>query len=273
MRFEKVLVIGSGKIACDCVNTLHTKAIDLEVIESKASTISMLKGICSKKEIPYSRLQDKTALNGKLSEETGAEKRILIVSANNEYLFPEEIIKRENVVIINFHYSYLPDYRGMNIPTWVIYNEEPYTGVTWHYVNDRIDDGEILVQKKIELSGKETAFQIVRQGMEAGIEAFNEMIDRLLSEPITGKANTSTNMRCYTRRQIPDNGFLDISKPAAYIFRLLRAFDYNGAGIFPCLKTVIEDKVYEIQKYRISEKSLMSMGGGFILETRLFNIP
>ena len=60
---------------------------------------------------------------------------VLIISANNEYIFPAELVKLENVTIINFHYSLLPLYRGVNIPTWVIYNEEKYTGVTWHLCN------------------------------------------------------------------------------------------------------------------------------------------
>ena len=148
MYFYNIIIIGSCKIACDCVVFLHRNNIFLDVIESKISNVSMLRMICKKNEIMYECCEEAAKIKKILLEKIQKVHATLIISANNEYIFSKEIVDRTNVTIINFHYSYLPDYRGMNIPTWVIFNNEKYTGITWHYVNSSVDAGEIIIQKK-----------------------------------------------------------------------------------------------------------------------------
>ncbi len=264
MRFEKVIIIGSGKIACDCVEILKSKSIALEVIESKYSTVSMLQRTCIRNAVQYCMLKVKELLETELSKKLAEEQAVLVVSANNEFIFPKAITDLPHVTIINFHYAYLPDYRGMNIPTWVIYNEEPYTGVTWHYVNASIDAGEIIIQKKIPLKGNETAFEIVRRGMALGRITFNEMIDALLEEDVIGGKNQN-GKHYYTRKQLPDNGILNAHCSADYAKKLLRAFDYKGINIFPKLKIRLPDStIYSIERYRVwQDDSPIVKGSGW----------
>lgn len=253
VRFEKVIVIGSGKIACDSVDILNRKSVVLEVIESKYSALSMLHRICIKCALSYCMIEDRKQLKIELLSKLAGGQEILVISANNEFIFPQQITEMPNVTIINFHYAYLPDYRGMNIPTWVIYNEEPYTGVTWHYVNSSIDAGRILIQKKLPLKGNETAFEIVRRGMELGRAAFDEMIDTLLEKPIAGEKNENGRYY-YTKAQLPNDGILDANCPAVYAWKMLRAFDYKGVNIFPKLKIKLPDKtIHMVEKYRVQQ--------------------
>lgn len=52
---------------------------------------------------------------------------------------------------INIHGSLLPRYRGMLPSFWVLLNQENETGVSVHYVNEKIDDGPIISQQKVEI--------------------------------------------------------------------------------------------------------------------------
>ena len=60
-------------------------------------------------------------------------------------------IKKYRGKIINIHPSLLPKYKGLNTHRRVIENKEKYTGCTVHYVNNKLDSGKIISQKKIKI--------------------------------------------------------------------------------------------------------------------------
>ena len=59
--------------------------------------------------------------------------------------------------IINIHPSLLPKYKGLNTHQRVIDKKEKFSGCTVHYVNDKIDDGKIILQKKIKILKNDNA--------------------------------------------------------------------------------------------------------------------
>ncbi len=52
---------------------------------------------------------------------------------------------------INLHASLLPDYRGAAPIQWALMNGEKYTGVTTFIINQKVDTGDIFLQKKIKI--------------------------------------------------------------------------------------------------------------------------
>lgn len=263
MFFEKIIVVGSGSIACDCVEILHDKAIELSVIESNASRISLLKNKSLKYELNYVRCENASDICQELIRQLEDRKQTLIVSANNKFIFPKKIVDMEKVIIINFHYSYLPDYRGTNIPTWVIWNDEPNTGITWHWVDTGIDSGRIIIQKKIILYGNETALDIVKQGMRLGKESFAEMIDDFLNEPFYYQENDDNLfVHYYKREQLPENGELRQDISACEIVKLLRAYDYGIMKFIPRLRIRLNENEYEIVGYEVEYPDKTMLFGG-----------
>jgi len=51
----------------------------------------------------------------------------------------------------NFHNALLPKYRGLRATGWAVYYEEKQAGFTFHYMNERIDDGPILLQEAVPI--------------------------------------------------------------------------------------------------------------------------
>ena len=51
---------------------------------------------------------------------------------------------------INLHPSLLPKYRGTFSCPWAIINNEKKTGITYHFMNEKFDDGKIVLQKSSE---------------------------------------------------------------------------------------------------------------------------
>lgn len=65
--------------------------------------------------------------------------------------FKKPVINLPKIGTINCHPSLLPRYRGPNPYMRVIMNGEKQTGITLHLMDEKLDTGPILLQKKIEI--------------------------------------------------------------------------------------------------------------------------
>ena len=77
----------------------------------------------------------------------------LVVLAGFLLKIPTKIIKKYNNKIINVHPSLLPKYGGKgmygnNVHRAVLLNKETKSGVTFHFVSEEYDEGQIILQKK-----------------------------------------------------------------------------------------------------------------------------
>ncbi len=75
----------------------------------------------------------------------------LCISMSYDQIFKKKIIKTMSNKIFNCHAGYLPSYRGRSVLNWALINGEKFYGITFHQVNSYIDQGDILLQKKIKI--------------------------------------------------------------------------------------------------------------------------
>jgi methionyl-tRNA formyltransferase len=76
------------------------------------------------------------------------------------HLLPESIIKLLPRGILNVHPSLLPVYRGPLPLFWTVFNQEPVSGVTIHYIDPGEDTGDIIRQAQLPVGEHETAAQL-----------------------------------------------------------------------------------------------------------------
>ena len=67
-----------------------------------------------------------------------------------------DFIENFNGKILNIHPSLLPKYKGLNTHEKAIKNKDKYSGCTVHYVNAKLDSGEIINQKKVKINKGDT---------------------------------------------------------------------------------------------------------------------
>lgn len=72
----------------------------------------------------------------------------LLLSAGFPYILGEEFFKKP-LIYINAHPHILPKHKGAKVITKSFKNSEKEYGVTVHYMTKKVDDGEILIQKKL----------------------------------------------------------------------------------------------------------------------------
>ena len=92
----------------------------------------------------------------------------------------------DEFTIINIHPSLLPKYGGkgfygMNVHNAVFENKELISGVTVHYVNEKLDDGDIILQKKVDISDCKDANEISKKVLKIEHKTLKEVI-KLLEE-------------------------------------------------------------------------------------------
>ena len=88
-----------------------------------------------------------------------------IVLAGFLWLMPSYLVKGYHKKILNIHPSLLPKFGGkgmygMKVHEAVKAAEEPASGITIHYVNERYDEGEIIRQVSVPIDSTDTADQI-----------------------------------------------------------------------------------------------------------------
>jgi len=88
----------------------------------------------------------------------------------------KKFIRRFNKKIINIHPSLLPKYKGLNTFQRAIKNKEKLTGCTVHYVNNKLDSGKIILQKKIYVEPNDSEQTLKAKVQAKEYRAYSESI-------------------------------------------------------------------------------------------------
>lgn len=81
----------------------------------------------------------------------------------------------------NLHASLLPDYRGAAPINHALMNGETVTGLTTFFINEKIDEGEIILQQKLEISPTENAGSLHDRMMSVGNSLINETLNLIVA--------------------------------------------------------------------------------------------
>lgn len=115
----------------------------------------------------------------------------LIISAACPQIFRAEILALPPRGCINVHSGALPKYRGQLPTFWTLYDGQPEAAVTVHYMNAKVDDGEILLQEFTLIERGESQGALMIRCKEIGGRMLAEALDLLDA----GDAPTRPNPR------------------------------------------------------------------------------
>ena len=96
-------------------------------------------------------------------------------------ILSKKFIKNFKGKIINIHPSLLPKFKGLNTHEKVIKNKEKYTGCTVHYVNDKLDSGKIILQKKIKILKRDTPKSIKKKVLNEEHQTYYKAILKIFN--------------------------------------------------------------------------------------------
>ncbi|MCK4270316.1 MAG: hypothetical protein KAW93_07535 [Methanogenium sp.] len=166
---------GDRQISVDILSYLISEGIVPKILivpDNNASHADKLIKICSK----YS---DVKILKGKIFKTPNGIKIInaanldYIISIHFSEIYPNKVLSIPKYGILNLHPAYLPYNRGWHTPTWAIIDETPY-GATLHFMNDTVDTGDIIHQKKIDVLPNDTANSLYKRVLQLEYDTFVE---------------------------------------------------------------------------------------------------
>jgi methionyl-tRNA formyltransferase len=122
----------------------------------------------------------------------------IIISVASSVIFKESILALPRWGCINIHHAKLPKYRGMLPNFWQMYHNEKTAGITVHKINLKIDDGDILLQKEIEILPDETLDHLITRSKRIGAKVMIEVIERIRENRLNPIKNDSKEGSYFT---------------------------------------------------------------------------
>ncbi|HNS33281.1 MAG TPA: methionyl-tRNA formyltransferase [bacterium] len=154
---------------------------------------------------------------------------ILLISYGKK--LPQETIEMPTLASINVHPSLLPKYRGAAPMEWALINGEKETGITVIKMTGRIDEGNILASRKVDISEKDDIFSIKEKLSLVSAEIIDRVIDDIDEKGL--HEYPQKGVPCYTRKLTKDDGLIDWNLPSYRINNLIRGMkEWPGAYTF-----------------------------------------
>ena len=105
----------------------------------------------------------------------------LICLAGFLRILSKYFIKSFKGKIINIHPSLLPKYKGLNTHERVLKKNEKFTGCSVHFVNEKLDGGKIILQKKIKIFKKDDVKSLKNRVLKEEYKLYPKSIIKILS--------------------------------------------------------------------------------------------
>jgi methionyl-tRNA formyltransferase len=179
---------------------------------------------------------------------------VIVVMAYGQIL-PRAVLEIPRIACLNLHASLLPRWRGAAPIQAAIAAGETETGITVMYMDEGLDTGDILLQKKIQIAPNETGGSLHdRLGAiapEALLESF-QLFDAG-SAPRRKQDNDSATHAPKLER---DAGKIDWTEPAEVIERRIRAYDP-----WPGAYTMVATNSGKEQKLKVFSSSVVNVDG------------
>ena len=148
---------------------------------------------------------------------------LIVVMAYGQIL-PREVLEIPTIACLNLHASLLPRWRGAAPIQAAIAAGDRETGITVMYMDEGLDTGDILLQRKIEIAPDETGASLHDKLAQIAQEALAEAI-LLLEEGKAPRLPQENELATYAPKLEREHGRIDWTESAAVIERKIRAFD------------------------------------------------
>ncbi|GIW40628.1 MAG: methionyl-tRNA formyltransferase [Candidatus Binatia bacterium] len=147
---------------------------------------------------------------------------IVVVAAYGKIL-PPALLEIPRFGAVNVHASLLPKYRGAAPVAWALYHGEKVTGVTILRMNERMDAGDILLQRATPIGERETRGELEGRLAQLGGDALAEVL-RALEDGTIRAVPQNEAEATFAPALRKEQGEIDWSRDAFAIDRQIRAF-------------------------------------------------
>jgi methionyl-tRNA formyltransferase len=146
---------------------------------------------------------------------------VIVVMAYGQIL-PRAVLEIPKIACLNLHASLLPRWRGAAPIQAAIAAGDRETGITVMYMDEGLDTGDILLQRKIDMTPNETGDSLHDRLAEIAPEA---LFDALKMFPNAPRSAQDKSLASYAPKLNREAGLINWNDPAEVIERKIRAYN------------------------------------------------
>lgn len=124
-----------------------------------------------------------------------------IISIHFPYIFSADALAVATRGVINLHPAYLPFNKGWHTPSWSILEDTPY-GATLHFMDESLDTGDIIQQKRLYVSPGDTADSLYHRVKEVEFELFKAFWPSAMERSIKRVSQTKLDGTAHSRIEL-----------------------------------------------------------------------
>ena len=165
-------------------------------------------------------IQPKSARTGELRDALKASGAELAVVVAYGKILPKDVLEALPRGCINVHASLLPKYRGAAPIQWAVIDGEPETGVSIMQLDEGMDTGPVMVEKRLAIDPAWTSGELFERLAPVGVAALLEYLAHP-TPPVPQDHAKATHARMLTKA----DGLIDFTQPASKVASRIRGVD------------------------------------------------
>ncbi len=152
----------------------------------------------------------------------------LLISYLSPWIIPGRLLDISARTSINFHPG-PSEYPGIGCTNFAIYDGAPSFGITCHHMLEKVDTGQIIVEKRFPLYDTDTVFSLTRRSYSHILTVFYDVMSLVLEEKKLPDAGIKWKRAAYTRKELNALCRLTLDMDKDEINRRIKAVTFPNA--------------------------------------------
>jgi methionyl-tRNA formyltransferase len=111
----------------------------------------------------------------------------LLISVAASQILKQRVLEVPPLGCINLHSAPLPRYQGMMPNFWTMLHDEPKAAVTVHYMVEKLDAGDIIVQLPVPIHPGDSLHNLMVRSKQIGVQALLEAAKQIEQGTVQGQ--------------------------------------------------------------------------------------
>ena len=152
----------------------------------------------------------------------------LLLNVHGLHIVHADILEAPSIGAFNLHPGPLPEYAGLNAPSWAILSGEESPAATLHWMAPEVDAGPIAYRADFPIPARATGLSLSLECVRRGVPLIGELLDAAERGPGSIPSIEQDRSRgSWFGPEAPYGGRVPWSEPARRIDALVRASDYG----------------------------------------------
>ncbi len=146
-------------------------------------------------------------------------------------LLGPELLRLPPLGVVGFHASLLPRYRGRAPVNWALINGERETGNTMFFLDEGVDTGDVIDQRRIPITDQDDCATLYRKVADAAVDMLREHLPALKTGT-AARTPQDEGLATVMPRRRPADGLIDWTRDARGLVDWVRALTHPYPGAF-----------------------------------------